>query len=318
MKKEEYKELMQLSIYGELSNEDQVKLDAYLKKHPDLNKEYQKLKKLRSFISQNTSSKTSDDLLNDARGQLREALRKERNKKSFINQIIGVAAEFLQPQIALGGVTILLFGMMIGYYSFSSKTVEQSLIFQPVVNSADAKPQTSISNVRFIDCDASDGEIEFEFDAVAPMHIKGKIDDPEIQKVLTHALLNESNAGVRLSSVSAFRNQSENKKIVDPAIKTTLIKSLTTDENPGVRSEALRVLQRCDFGTDIRDALLHVIAKDENSGIRVAAINALEIIKMDGTKFDDVTINALKQQIGKEQNNYIRNRAVNLVKEIYQ
>jgi len=318
MKKEDYKELMQLSIYGELSSEDQVKLDAYLKKHPDVNKEYLELKKFKSFISQNTSPKTSDNLLNDARGQLREALRKERNKKSIANQIIAGMAEFFQPKIAFGGVTILLLGMVIGYYSFTPTVIDQGLMFQPVTNSTDAKPQTSISNVRFIDGDASDGEIEFEFDAVAPMHIKGKIDDPEIQKVLTHALLNESNAGVRLSTVNALRHQSENKKIVDPSIKTALIKSLTTDRNPGVRREALRVLQQYNFDTEIRDAFLHVIANDENSGIRVAAINALEITKMDGTKFDDVTINALKQQIGKEQNNYIRNRAVNLVKEIYQ
>lgn len=318
MKKEEYKELMQLSIYGELNSEDQVRLEAYLKKHPDLNKEYHKLKKLRSFISQNTSSKTSDDLLNDVRGQLREALRKERNRKSLIHQVITVATEFLHPNIAFGGAVILMVGLVIGYYSSSLLSDRNDFIFQPVSNTTDSEPQTSISNVRFIDNDANDGEIEFEFDAIAPMHLKGKIDDPQIQKILTYAFLNESNAGVRLSSVNAFRNQSVNRKLSDPSIKMVLIKSLKTDENPGVRSEALRVLQQYLFDADIRDALLHVISKDENSGIRVSAINALEMAKMDGTKFDDVTINALKQHIEKEQNNYIRSRAVNLVKEIYQ
>lgn len=318
MKKEEYKELMQLSIYGELSSEDQVRLELYLKKHPDLNKEYQKLKNLRSFISQNTSSKTSDDLLNDARGQLREALRKERNRKSLIHQVITVAAEFLHPNIAFGGAVLLVFGLAVGYYSSSFMSNGNDFIFQPVSNTTDSNPQTSIANVRFIDSDASDGEIEFEFDAVAPVHLKGKIDDPQIQKILTHALLNESNAGVRLSSVNAIRNQSVNKKLSDPSIKTVLIKSLKNDENPGVRSEALRVLQQYQFDADIRDALLHVIANDENSGIRVSAINALEMAKMDGTKFDEETINVLKQQIEKEHNNYIRSRAVNLVKEIYQ
>ncbi len=50
----------------------------------------------------------------------------------------------------------------------------------------------------------------------------------------------------------------------------------------------------------------------------MAAINGLETAKMDGITFDDKTIDALKQQIAKEQNHYIRNRAVNLVQEIYQ
>ena len=318
MKKEEYKELMYLSIYGELNEDEQATLDAYLKKHPDAKKEIQELKEFRSFVSQHTSPKTSDDLLSDARSKLREALRKERGKKSLTVQMTSLLKEFLQPKLAVSGIGILSLGVLIGYCSFSPTSIENQLIFQPVANSEKTKPKTSIANIQFIDSDASDGEIEFEFDAVAPMHIKGKIDDPEIQKVLTHALLNESNAGIRLSTVNAIRNQTEQTKTVDPAIKNVLITSLTSDANPGVRREALRVLQQYQFDNDIRDALLQVIMKDDNSGLRVAAINALEIAKMDGTKFDDATIHALKQHIGKEQNNYIRNRAVNLVKEIYQ
>lgn len=319
MKKEEMKELMQLSVYGELSQEDQVRLDAYLKHHPEMKKELQEMKKFRSFVSENTSPVTSDDLLSDARTRLREALRYERRKESFIIRLGRSFAELLQPKFALTGAGVLALGMLIGYCSFSPSGGERQLILQPASEMKDdVSPKTSIENVRFIDSDASDGEIEFEFEAVAPMHVKGKIDDPEIQKLLTHALLNESNDGVRLSSLNAIRNQTENQTSVDPLIKSALITSLKTDANPGVRREALRVLQQYTFDQDIRDALLHVIAKDANSGVRVAAINALEIAKMDGMKFDETTINALKKQIGKEQNNYIRNRAVNLVKEIYQ
>ncbi|MBP9211220.1 MAG: HEAT repeat domain-containing protein, partial [Bacteroidetes bacterium] len=178
--------------------------------------------------------------------------------------------------------------------------------------------KTFIEDIRFIDNDASDCEVEFEFNAVAPVHIKGRVDDPEIQRLLTHALLNESNAGVRLSSMQLIRDQAAVNRSVDPAVKQALITSLKTDANPGVRNEALRVLQQYGFDDDLRDALLHVIEHDENSGIRVAAINALELAKMDGNRLDEATVKALKEQIAKEENNYIRNRAVNLVKEIYQ
>ncbi len=318
MKKEEIKELLQLSVYGELSPEEQETLDSYLKRHPEMKKELQEMKKFGTFVSENTSPVTSDELLGEARTQLREALRGERRKESFIVRIRRSSQEFLSLKFAAGGFGILSLGMLIGYCSFSPAEREKQLDLQTVSNTSNASAKTSIENVRFIDSDASDGEIEFEFEAVAPMHVKGKIDDPEIQKLLTHALLNESNDGVRLSSINAIRNQTENNKTIDPAIKTALITSLKTDANPGVRREALRVLQKYGFDKDIRDALLYVIAKDSNSGVRVSAINALEFAKMDGTKFDETTINALKQQIKKEQNNYIRNRAVNLVKEIYQ
>lgn len=320
MKKEEYKELMLLSIYGELSNEEQSKLDAYLKKHPELKNEFQELKKFKSFVTENTTQKTTNKLLTDARAQLRETLRNEAKGYSVISRIRTMIEELFKPQLVFGGIGILSLGMIIGYWLFapSGSRLEKNIVVQPVGNSAKTIPQTSIANVRFIDSDGSDGEVEFEFDAIAPMRIKGKLDDPEIQKVLTHALLNETNAGIRLSSVNALRYQIENKKTADPFIKDALISSLKSDVNPGVRSEALRVLQQYEFDNDIRDALLYVISKDNNSGVRIAAINALEIAKMDGTKFDDVTINKLKKQIESEQNNYIRNRAVNLVKEIYQ
>jgi hypothetical protein len=318
MKKTDYKELMLLSLYGELSEEDQKHLDAYLKKHPDAKKEFQELKKFRNFVSENTSRKTNDDLLTDARTQLRAALRSERANGSVADTVRAYLAELLRPAVALKGVGMLSLGLLIGYCSFAPTGNERSIVIQPVSETSSELPETSIENIRFIDSDASDGDVEFEFDAVASMHIKGKIDDPEIQKLLTHALLNESNAGVRLSSMNAIRNQTASSKTVDPAIKTALITSLKSDANPGVRREALRVLQQYTFDNDIRDALLFAIANDSNSGIRVAAINALELAKMDGTRFDEKTVNALKQQIEKEQNKYIRNRAVNLVKEIYQ
>jgi hypothetical protein len=318
MKKDEYKELMMLSIYGELSDEDQGKLDAYLRKHPEAKKDYQELKTFSKFISDNTSRKTTDQLLTDARTQLRSALRSERKKKSVADNVRDFVAGLLRPSVALNSIGMLSLGLFIGYCSFAPSGNERSIVIQPVSENMTDAPRTAIANMRFIDSDPADGEVEFEFDAVAPMHVKGKIDDPEIQRLLTHALLNESNAGVRLSSMNVIRDQTTSSKTVDPVIKTALITSLKTDANPGVRREALRVLQEYTFDNDIRDAVLYVIANDANSGIRVAAINALELAKMDGNKFDESTIKALKQQIEKEQNNYIRNRAVNLVKEIYQ
>jgi hypothetical protein len=271
------------------------------------------MKKFRSFVSEHTDSKTADDLLGDARTQLRAALRHERTAPSTMRSVLEFLSGIVSPRTAWSGAGMLSLGLLIGYCSFAPTGNEHSVVLQPVTERTEEGPKTSITNIRFIDSDASDGEVEFEFDAVAPMHVKGKIDDPEVQRLLTHALLNESNAGVRLSTMNAIRDQTASSKTVDPAIKAALITSMKSDVNPGVRSEALRVLQQYTFDDDIRDALLFVIARDSNSGIRVAAINALELAKMDGTRFDEATVNALK-----EKNHYIRNRAVNLVKEIYQ
>jgi hypothetical protein len=318
MKKEEFQELMYLSIYGELSEEEQSKLDAYLKKHPEAKTELQQFRKFSSLVKDNTTKNTSDDLLHDVRSQLRSALRRERNQTSFFATIIPKILELFSPKFAISGISALSLGVIIGYCSFSNSLPEQGLNIQPVSNSIETPDMTRIDNVRFIDSDASDGEIEFEFDAIAPMRLKGKINDPQIQNILTHALLNESNAGIRLKTVRAIAQQSEGKIAADPVVKATLIATLKSDENPGVRREALRVLQQYVFDDEIRDAVLEVLSKDSNSGMRVAAINALEIARMDGQKFDKKVAEKLTQQLETEQNSYIRTRAATLVKEIYQ
>lgn len=318
MKKEEYSEWMLLSLYGELGSDEQELLEAYLKKHPEARKEFRELQKFHTMVKDHTAPATEGSLLDEARAGLREALRGERKKVPFMVRLRRFSSEFLRPSFALSGAGMLLCGLLIGYGIFAPHAAEQGFVLQPALDRSAEESPTEVTNVRFIDSDASDGEVEFEFDAVAPVHVKGRVDDPQIQRLLTHALLNESNAGVRISSMNAISGQADKSAVPDTSIRSALILAVTKDPNPGVRREALRVLQRFPFDASVRDALLHVIAKDANSGLRVAAINALEMMKMDGTKFDETTVNALKEQIKKEQNNYIRNRAVNLVKEVYQ
>lgn len=308
---------MYLSLYGELTAKEQKQLDEYLKKHPEAKKEFQRIKKFTSFVSDNTSQKTSDDLLHDARTQLRTALRKERNKQSLVGKVWDILQNFAQPKIAFGGISALALGILIGYFVFTPSTKESGSFLQ---SSATESPSDMmrIENVQFIDADARDGEVEFRFDASRPMHIKGKIDDPVVQKILTHALLNEENPGVRISSVNAIGQQSEKGTVIDEEIKNALIESMKKDENPGVRKEALRVLAQNRIDKEIRNALLYVLSHDKNTGMRVAAINALEKAKQSGTPFDSTIAVSLKKHITKENNTYVRTKTENLVGEIYQ
>ncbi|MFA6540239.1 MAG: HEAT repeat domain-containing protein [Bacteroidota bacterium] len=321
MNKEEYQELVLLSMYGELAEEEEKKLEKYLKANPELKREAEELLKFKKFVSANTPDVATDDGLRDARRRFRTTLRSELRTGSFFNRMNDQVKDFFSTpwKLAFGSTGVLALGMMIGYCSHPSLQVDNRMVFQPVGNEqAASRPSTEITNIRFIDSDASDGVIEFQFDAVAPMHMKGKIDDPEIQRVLSHALLNESNDGIRLQTVNAIAQQADKGKFGDVEVKKALLATVKIDPNPGVRREALRVLQQYRFDPEIRDALLFVLAKDPNSGMRVAAINALDLARIDGMTFDSSTVTALKTQIKKEENNYIRNRAANFVKEIYQ
>lgn len=317
--------MMILSLYGELSSNEQQTLDRYLASHPDLQAEYTRLKKFSSLVREEASFPVSDAMLQDARQQLRGALRREQQHRSVMTQIIESLSSFFGPRLnlAIGGVAALVLGIIIGRLTIKAPSEfvvphDVDALVHSVGNSETSDTKTRIENVRFVDADASDGVIEFDFDAVAPMHLKGNVSDPDIQKILTYALLNESDDGVRIRTMNAIAQQAEKRKTGDPAIKSALITTLKTDENPGVRGEALRVLGDYPFDNEIRDALLYVLTHDENSGVRVAAVNALAMAKNDGHVMGDTVAATLERHLKNEQNNYIRNRAATLVKEIYQ
>jgi hypothetical protein len=321
MKKEEFRELLSLSIYGELNEEEQKKLDAYLQKNPELKNELKELQKMKVFISSNSSKSVSNELLGDARIELRQRIRKERRAQAWWKELFTV--RFVKiPQVQFAALALVMFALGSTTTQFvcsPSQSIQQGFLFQTVSNNGTTTDsKTQITNVQFIDADASDGEIEFRFDAIAPMIVKGKIEDPQIQKLLTHALLNEQNAGTRISSVNAISMQSGTGKTIDPQIKSALIESLKKDENPGVRKEALRVLQQFPYDNESRDALLYVLSHDKNIGNRVAAINALDLAKLNGKSFDKNVLESLKQSIKNENNTYVRTKAENLIGEMYQ
>lgn len=316
MKKQDYQDLLVRSIYGELSADEQRFLESYLSTHPALKKEQRELQRLRAVLYSTAADVDVDGLLAEARQELRRAARRERNAEHFAHRIMHSIREFVSPKFAVASTAAILIGIAIGYYSFSPRHDRQDIAVLPVSGEASTKGSMEISNVRMIE--TGNGMVEIEFDAVAPVTMKGSIDDPEIQKVLTHALLNESNAGIRLASVTTIGDQIAKMPNSDPAVRTALITTVKSDENPGVRREALRVLMQFDYDKEIRDALLHILSHDRNTGLRVAAINALETATLDGGTFDASSIAVLKQRMESENNTYIRNRAATLIKEIYQ
>ena len=320
MKKQEYKELMILSVYGELESEEQKKLDLYLQKNPNLKEEFLELKKMNAVLNDNTPPHFSEQLLSDARKELRSHIRASRNAKAWWKGIFSVNV-FRIPQFQLAAVALIMFalgGTTTQFICSPNQSQSQKLSLQNVSNDLPEVNRTKISNVQFLDSDASDGEIEFRCEATAPMYVKGKINDPEIQKILTYALLNESNAGTRISTVNALAEHAGSGKIQDSQMKSVLIRSLKTDENPGVRREAMRVLLQFTFDDEIRDVLFFILTNDKNTGMRVAAINALEMAKMDGNRLDTPMLKQLQHSLKKENNSYVRTKAENLIGEIYQ
>jgi hypothetical protein len=307
MSHRQYREQLPLLLYQELSEEEKNVVEAHVHECVSCQQELAQLKQIQGMAAGRRQRFLTEEFLEQNRRRLRETLRQERSKESFWERW----NPMLWPPLyktALGAAFSLVVGLLIGYFTFSSR---------PVAVTSESRQgfergEIQITNIRFEDADAADGEVEFSFDSVTPMRIKGSITDPRVQKVLTYAMVNEQNPGIRLRAVSAFSTQPLNSP--DAEIKNALITTLKTDENPGVRKEALSVLQKLPVDQQIKESLLYVLTHDKNPGLRVAAIKSLEASHL---KDQDV-LNVLKQRIQKDDNDYIRLKARAVLREVNQ
>ena len=312
MKHQKYREMIELALLHELNDEELEELHKHLIECDNCQYEYDKLNNFYKGIEKLEKKEIDNLILQNARRDLRLALDKEVSGRSFFEKITDGIKNFTfyYYKPVLTGASSLVIGLFMGYIFFHSNESNFFAIAQ-----LDQNP-TKITNVRFIQPAGINGEVEFTFEAVKPITMKGKINDPRIQMVLAQALLNEKNPGSRFNTVSAIANNTqEDKNNVDPKIKSALVSTLKFDDNPGVRKRALIALLNIPYDSQVKNALLYTLINDKNSGIRIAAINGLTSASMEGNKLDNEAIKILKQKSQTDDNEYIRIRAASLVKE---
>jgi hypothetical protein len=311
MDHKKYKEWIQLYLYDELTQIEKDKLTGHLTECNECSIELEKQKKFYSSVKEVPFPEADVNLLSEARREFNSALKVEKTKRgSFSFPRIDISGLFFSPfRIAFSGVTVLIAGILIGYLVFSKHSESGSAITeQPVVEQQDGisslENKTQITNLRFIDQDASDGEIEFTVDAIKPIHIKGKVSDPKIQNILTYSMLYEQNPGVRLNAINLIGTNINTRK--DNEIKTALVTVAKYDTNMGVRREALKLLRSFPFDSEIREGLLYILLNDENSAMRIEAITSLKEITAKGNNLNEGEISAFQENLKKEENNYVK------------
>jgi hypothetical protein len=314
MKHTEFREKLHLMAAGELDHAERKAIEDHLLTCSDCRDELARLTRLSALVAGSRPAfEVNETLLHEARIQLREALRQERFRRRFWETIEERLSGFIAPrfQVALGAAAMMAAGVFIGRMVFipSVTAPQQSL-------SAEAQSipgDTRITNVKFLDSGQSSGMVEFTFDAVRPVKMMGSVNDPQIQKVLTHAMLNDDNPGVRLRAVNAITAPRVEQP--DNELKAALILALKTDPNAGVRREALNALQRYPPDNAVKNALLHTLLTDKNPGLRIAAINGFDSLRARGQSADQSIVSALRNRMLSDDNTYIRMRAKTVLQE---
>ena len=317
MTHDDYRELLFIAASGEIDADGRDVLERHLRTCEECRREYAGLEELHArLIAHRPGIEPDDRLLNQARQEFRIALRKEVALRSSWCGWFDPAVLAPASGLALGAACTVAFGFFLGRIAFPPSAAElpsPAVSLSPAGGVRPVEEETRITNVHFAEHRSGSDEIEFTFDAVTPVRMRGSIDDPKIQKVLTHAMLNEENPGVRLKAVNAINRQGLETQDVET--KAALIKAMETDSNAGVRKEALSALMRLPFDAEIKKALLHALMSDGNPGLRVAAINALDSARTGALGVDSDMLGILKQKAETDDNNYIRVKARAVIQE---
>ncbi len=309
MNHQQWKEWVNLLAYEELDAERKRLTEEHIKDCASCREDWDQLKRLHRVMDDHAVQVPTEHLLNEARQELRAALRYERNKPTASSHVRDLFSRFVPSfRVGMSFAAMLVVGLFVGYMMAPTK-----IMMVPTVS--ELKPLNTsnldISNIRFMDADPKDGQIEFAYDEVKPMRVKGSINDQNIQRLLTYALEREQNPGVRLRAVNTI---GANKKVADPEIKKALITALKSDGNDGVRKEAMAVLKTYPFDSDIQNAFVYVLQRDANAALRIDAIKSLEDNKIQ----DQEMLTVLKEKSESDDNSYIRRRAKDFLQEVSQ
>jgi hypothetical protein len=310
MNHQQWKEWVNLLAYEELDAERKRLTEEHMKDCVSCREEWDQLKRLHRVMDDHAVQIPTEKLLNEARQELRAALRYERNRPTASSRLRELFSSFVPSfRTVMGFAAMLVVGLFVGRMMAPTRTI--MVPTQPETAAVDTS-NLDISNIRFVDADPSDGQIEFAYDAVKPMRVKGPVNDTKIQQLLTYALEREQNPGVRLRAVNTVG--AHKKVCADPKVKEELISTLKQDSNDGVRKEAMAVLKTLPFDQEIQDAFVYVLQRDANPALRIEAIKSLEDKKVQ----DQEIITVLKEKSESDDNSYIRRRAKDFLQEVSQ
>jgi hypothetical protein len=331
MKHEIFTEWLYLSVFDELGDDENRRLEEHVRSCDNCRRERKKIVRMLDSITASGVGEPSDEMLANAQQSLRAALWKESltqaatvrsaRKEPLLARLFGFGRGGIKDtfrgavrpgyRLALAGAATLSIGFFFGYVAFHSP--------QPTVPATQERPAgngfyTGISNIQYLDVDAVDGEVDIIYDQVRPVHLRTTVSDHRVQDVLTYALLNDDNPGVRLKAIRAF--DSDQWGAPPEEMKQAFLQVLTSDPNAGVRLQALLALRELPFDENVKNTVLFVLSHDENPGIRVAAINYLAEITIEGIMPEQEMYDILSGKFTADHESSVRSRPVNQSEEV--
>jgi len=304
------KSTLLLLTYDELPQSEKKKVEQHLLSCEQCNAEYEELLKLPQMVKSGLTVDVDEDTLFEARQELLAEIRNMKRKKFSLQKIMDSFSLSPKWHVAFAySVAAVALIVTVTHFSFL-KNVSNGPGSEVQENSGEVQ----LSNLRFINSNFENGEVELAFDRITPVSLKGKVDDSQIQKILAKSLLDNENPGIRLKTVSAIAAEKNDKS--SGVFKGALINAVKYDNNPGVRKEAMTALCRLPFDDQVNAAVVYVLQNDKNSGLRIMAINCLSDKNEQNQSANPELINVLKKKMQDDSNSYIKLRAKSLLTKL--
>lgn len=285
--------LLLLYLLNELDEPLCLQIQSHLSHCDHCQKELNALKVWKDETAQSPRLKPGFDVLQRNRKKLMERLRHNERQasQSMVDKILAMlVVSPSQPKWALVAAVFVI-GVFLGQWN-QIFTKEQTIVNELAVNSASMTGHFKVEAL-----DSREGDLKVQFSSVSNHVIEGNIQDPDMQFLLSYALVHLDQDNVRLRCVNLLQ-QAANGEIVQNA----LYHAVQQDNNPGVRLKAIRILKRLPLTEPLKKVLLNVFFQEENTGIRLEAKKALKgrvtpkLLETFQVKIQNTSIESIKNQ----------------------
>ena len=293
---------LSLLLYGELSFDDEERIEQHLDLCEPCRELFRKESAIHSLMDAD-ECEPQPGMLAECRRDLRIRLTHEpfapaaarTSGGRFERWIASLSpsSSVFRPAGALALIAMGFFGGQIVPNDFGPFAGQKASITDPIS-----------SRVRYVN-PVTDGRVQIVVDETRQRTLSGPLEDKRIQQLLLTTARESSDPGLRVETMDILKAQSERSEI-----RQTLTYALQNDRNAGVRLKALEGLKPYAQDPETRKVLSHVLLTDENPAVRTQAIDVLVQNR------EQDLVGTLQELLRKEDDSYLRLRSQRVLREM--
>jgi hypothetical protein len=291
------REQFALMLYGELSFDEEERIDSHLDGCAECRTALARQKVLHEALDA-AAVTPSPALLNRCREDLAEVLPREKPAAGLGSWWQQIASnwkiQFLRP---VGAVALLAIGF------FAAKVT-------PGIGGITSMGLGDFGGAQVRNVAAQpDGTLRIVFDEKRERTVSGNRDDQRIRQLLMAAAKEAADPGLRAQTVTILVGDAN-----ESDVREALAFAMANDENTNVRLKAMEGLERYASDPMVQNALAHVLLNDPNTGMRTRVIDALT--GHDAQALDPQMVGALQELMSREDDSDVRERARQMLHSI--